>query len=476
MKPAKFLPALHHVVVVVLVAIAIAAVPSAHSISEKIPAAATIVADASDDDHVKFASLVDWIRTNGGRVDKRLGIGRHTRNSNNHHGDFTVVRGAVALDDIPANVELLFTPWKLVLGTEEGDSSDVSNDKCKILQEYAQEVGKGTDSFWFHYLAMDDSLSACIPMLWNESVLDELQGLPPGDKQADSSLLDWFSTSCHGNVPFEHLDQAVRQSLMAAVTRSASMRFLPLYDLLNHHNGQTNVESSASRNGNTITTTQAIEKGREIFISYRGGGSEATSSEIFRRYGFVEEWPQHWTWISSSENSEHGGAGYDGDSSNGSGDAQQKQAQFHEERFLISPNGIVTLYPTETMLAAIGTTSLLPYELLSHAYGTVHNDLLTSAQLLQFYQSGKQLLQSLATSVQEDIILLKDLIENNNSHKLASYDDATGASLFNINQERMIHARNQIEATKYRLEFKRAIELSIGTAKTCLDKRRQQEL
>jgi SET domain len=351
----------------------------------------------------------------------------------------------------------IFSPWKLVLGTQDGDSSKVlSQDKCTILQQYAQEVQKGKASFWFHYLAMDDSLAASIPMVWSSAVVAELQGLPPGDK-LDSSLLDWFSTSCHADVLFENLDQASRQSLLAAVTRSASsMRFLPLFDLLNHHNGLVNVESSASQDGNTVKTTRSIQKGQEIFISYRaGGGSEATSSEIFRRYGFVEDWPQHWTWISSSSGgSEHG----DDEKENG----QQRRQHIHEERFLVFPNGFVILYPTEEMLLE---------RIPPQGDGpVVHNDSLTSAQLMQFYEAGKRLLKSMATSVQDDVLLLSE-------RELALASSLTSSAFFDSQQD-LMHARHLVDATRYRLEFKKAIEMGIRTAKSCLENRQQglQEL
>mmetsp|Transcript_16534 Transcript_16534/g.22179 ORF Transcript_16534/g.22179 Transcript_16534/m.22179 type:complete len:121 (+) Transcript_16534:1949-2311(+) len=102
------------------------------------------------------------------------------------------------------------------------------------------------------------------------------------------------------------------------------MRFLPIYDLLNHHNGLLNTQSHADVKGDTITITKDIAEGEEIFMSYRGGKDD-TVSEVFRRYGFVESLPQYWSWTDDQ-----------GDKDVGIASTRQ---------FLLLPDKVVVIYP-----------------------------------------------------------------------------------------------------------------------------------
>jgi hypothetical protein len=91
------------------------------------------------DDNAKFRNLIAWVRRNGGRVDDRLGL------TNLNRGEIPI-RGGVALLPLEVGSELLFLPWKLVLGTA-GENSTVPEDKCEVLQYYATEVEAGIGSF-----------------------------------------------------------------------------------------------------------------------------------------------------------------------------------------------------------------------------------------------------------------------------------------------------------------------------------------
>ena len=272
-----------------------------------------------------FDDLVQWMRNNGGRVDQRFGVGPFSYDDEG--GSY---RGGLALEDIAAGTEILFCPWTLVLGTEEGNTANVPSDHCAILRKYAQEVAAGEGSFWYPYLSMDDSLGTRIPLVWGESATKELQGLPPSssneiDRQ-QPTLKDWFCENCAGGKSFESLDKPTQQSLMAVITRAAGMRFMPIFDMLNHHNGLMNVMSSATVDGNSLTTTRDIATGEEIFLSYRGG--RELSSDMLRRYGFIEHWPQQWAWVDLVTSK--------------------------EERFLLMPNGSVAIDPPDSITSRIG--------------------------------------------------------------------------------------------------------------------------
>jgi len=309
-------------------------------------AAAAYTNEKEDDGTNKFDNLVAWVRNNGGRVDKRLGL------TNHQHGD-RLVRGGVALQNIKAGSELLFLPWSIVFGTID-DTAAVPENKCEVLQSYASEVDAGRASFWYPYLALDDSLSSRVPSLWNELALAELQGLPPYG--STDGLTDWYSSNCADGVSFSNLPRSSRQALLAAITRAAGLRFLPVYDLLNHHNGMLNTQSFATLKGDTITTTADIQKGEEIFMSYRSDGGTSTM------------------------------------------------------QFLILPDQIVTMYPPPSMLSQIGHNTLNIDDLLAKT--EKHNQGLSTRQLMHFSKVGVDLIATLNTTVEEDTVILQKTKDN----------------------------------------------------------------
>jgi hypothetical protein len=81
----------------------------------------------------------------------------------------------VALSDIEVGTELLFCPWKLVLGTE-GDMSNVPAEHCDVLRSYAKEGRACKGSFGYSYLAMGDGRGSRVPAVSHELILEELQG------------------------------------------------------------------------------------------------------------------------------------------------------------------------------------------------------------------------------------------------------------------------------------------------------------
>lgn len=456
-------------------------VPAAHSQQQQHPledCSATALTmqqlqgDACKNSEEGFVKLVDWVRSNGGRVDSRLGLGIIHDGDNNNNDDndtaaaavdaVVVARGGIALDDIAAGTELLFCPWKLVLGTE-GDTSKVSGDHCQVLKTYADEVRAGKDSFWYPYLMMDESLNTRIPSLWSDSALQELQGLPPYAKtQSGPSLTSWYAETCapSGKSSFDQLDHACRQSLLAAITRSAGMRFLPIFDLLNHHNGKLNTRSMATLEGNQIFALVDIPKGSEIFLSYRG--QRETSSDIFLKYGFIESWPQQWAWFDDDEPGTHS----------------------KEQRFLLLPNGSVAIYPPESMTLPIGSsTPPLPLaDLQSNAER--HNMQLDLSELIQFQDSCQRLLTSLPTTSDADESILLELeqvlIEAAADAVKAASKEMTVADVGHDNNNNSNHhgiiavvtLQDRICAVRYRIHVKKAIQTALDVANHILDRRK----
>jgi hypothetical protein len=421
-----------------------------------------------------YTNLVHWLRENGGRVDSRLGL------ELNRDG----IRGAVALEDIPAGTELLFCPWNMVLGTQEGNSTELlEGGHCAVLEAYAKEVRKGKHSFWYPYLVMDDSLNlnARIPTVWHASALAELQDFPPHQALLDSSLTAWFTESCahvqvnvngndngtlHNIPSFDQLHESHRQALQAAITRAAGMRFLPFYDLFNHDNGQLNTASLGDIRGDSIVTTVDVSKGSELFVSYRGGRS--TSSDMFSRYGFLEGYPQQWTSWTTTTNI----AADDTD------DAVPPSPLPHqEERFMILSESVVILNPPDSLTTDVIGTVPQPIHnnnnLLTSAER--HNAKLSRVELERFIHTFGSLvastttstsqLRSTTTTVEEDaqmIITLEQKLLLLGSHNSDDVNDN------NVNDDDVQIVKDRLRAVMYRKSFKEAIQQALAVAERLL--------
>eukprot|EP00977_Amphora_coffeiformis_P023432 scaffold13355_cov121-Amphora_coffeaeformis.AAC.1 len=354
------------------------------------------------------------MRSNGGRVDERLAVVMDQEDG----------RGLVAVEDIPAGSELFFTPWSLVIGTV-GDTHQTNGDHCATLNFYADQVRAGKDSFWYPYLSMDKSLDTRIPTLWQESVLKELQGLLPDASQ--TSLTNWYSENCGGGIPFDELDAASKQALLAAVTRSAGMRFVPVFDLMNHDHGKMNVRSEATTEGNIVYAAVDIPKGHAIYMSYRSGNG--ASSEVFRRYGFVESDPKQWMWTDANT---------------------QRQ-----EWFLQLSANVIVFRPPESMTSRIGLANPPLLDMLANANN--HNRYkVTREELVTFAESAKTLLQSLPTTMEQDVEIL---------HQLTVKQAAVSGSSTSFD----FLLQDTMSAVGFRLAFKQAVQKAVDTALEALE-------
>jgi hypothetical protein len=236
-------------------------------------------------------------------------------------------------------------------------------------------------------------------------------------------LTDWFSENCANGTPFDELDHAARQSLLAAITRSAGMRFLPIFDLMNHHNGNLNTRSNASVDGNSVFAAVDISQGSDIFNS----GGVATSSDAFLRYSFIEYWPQQWAWT----------------------DADTAK----EERFLLLPENVVAIYPPTSMTEQIGATA--PPLVTLQADAQRHTQQLEAGKLAAFCDAAKRLLEYLPSSAEEDRVLLDQLLATQQQQQPADHNS-------------LLLLRDRISAIAYRINFKEAVQTALDVATTTM--------
>ena len=398
----------------------------------------------------KFQALVSWMRDNGGRVDDRIATDQaiiptltDSEDETNQQHQNSIYRRVVAAEDIPVGTELFFSPWSLVMGTV-GDTHKVDPaGHCQTLNEYADHVRAGNVSFWYPYLSLDESLQVRIPTVWHPSAIEELQGLLPDAHQHSLSI--WYIANCVSDssdtTSFKDLNAAAQQALLAAITRSAGMRFLPLFDLLNHDNFQLNTRSEATAAGNAVYAAMDIQQGSEIYNSYRSGASDGgsgTTSEIFRRYGFIEQIPlQQWTWkVTPLLN-----------------DSTQHQQPRHES-FLVLSAETVMIRPPERIISAIGVVADPPLsEVITSASADRHNrHTVTTKEMSEFLASGRHLQESLPTTLAEDEIMVKALYTEQQGMESSTEEGA------------VLRLQDKISALSYRQAFKHSLELALKTA------------
>ena len=368
---------------------------------EAAAAAAAAAAAENSDNGSGFSKLVAWMRKHGGRVDERLSVEQ-----------LDGVRGAVALDDIEQGAELLQVPWKLVIGSE-GLQHQMA-DMCQVVRDIETELRLGETSLWYEYLALDDSIiNSRLPTLWDESVLEEFQGLPP---QEDATRhVRWFQEDCRGQLD----DRVTQQALLCFITRASAVGMVPIYDLLNHHNGERNAKLQLTEMGVELVALQSISAGEQIFLSY----GIKSASTMYRDYGFVEPWPQIWTWIDSLSSDRH--------------------------TLALFPDNVTAIYPDQSFLSEFWRTHA-PLQQMQERAEQYTRELPTDA-LIQFRTAATVLLKELPTSIDEDLLILDGMKKSLSQLLLVAIKNS------NENKTETTNMKDSISAVEYRISFKEAI-------------------
>jgi len=370
---------------------------------------------AKETENDGYQELVAWVEAHGGRVDKRMSI-----------DDIDGLRGVIALEDIEEDVELLHCPWKLVIGSSGVENQmRTEGDMCNVVKIMASEFRLGEESTGWPYLKHIE-----LPRLgamWDLSTVAELQGLPPS--QDIDRHLQWYSKNCGGG---DVLDEATTQALVSFVSRASAVGMVPIYDLLNHHNGLKNAKLFVTKDGVDLRTVQPVLKNQQLYLSY----GLKTSSQMYRDYGFVEDWPSLWSWRDSSTHDNH--------------------------VFALFPDGIAAIHPSKEFLKEIWklpTRSL--EECQKEAFQFTHS--LEADKLHRFTLAAKRLLEGLPTTWRED----EEILRHQKKQKIRFSSDDTQST---IDQEDIT------AAIYYRLTFKRALSEALSALESVPSSRLEEEL
>ena len=364
------------------------------------------------------------MQENGGRVNPSWNV-----DINN----LTNIRGAIALTDIKPNTELLFCPWKLILGSSNrNDQMKTGDGMCTVVNSMAREIRLGEDSFWYPYLNHIE-----LPRLaadWDGYSLGELQGLSP---QNDVTRhFRWYNSRCTSNSDGEQvttiMDSATEQSLVAFISRASDVGMVPIYDLLNHHNGKRNAKVTITDEGVRLMSVgdTAIQKGQEIFLSY---GIKPTST-MFRDYGFIEDWPTCWNFsnVASGDN----------------------------YAFVLFGN-VAAINPTAEYLKNIwkeeSSLSFLEYQ----RSAGIHTKSLQLHDLKLFALATRTELDRLPTTLQDDEIILDALFVVRDEEDSGS---SSGDMISSTKAKEQQQSIDTIASVEYRMAFKRALGTALSYA------------
>ena len=356
----------------------------------------------------------------------------------------------IATAPIPADTLLIRTPPTLIL-------SSPNRDQCRQIEEISKELKMGHQSKWHAYLEFDDSSGSHVPTQWDRSngpgrAMNELQGLPPaGDTHKH---VDWYQGVCLKGKDMTELDW---KALTMFLTRSADLGLVPMYDLMNHHNGLINTKLQVDQEGAlSVLALTDIPADAPIYNTYARSGMESTV-DVFNTYGFVEDYPQLWRWDDehlvqlSQENKDHAYHRYgmsNSDANNDRGDRLQFEPNAHHHEVLVISPTLAALLPTKQLVQTLGNAqrSLEEWQLLIIA----HHANLRSSHANALGHSAMTILNELPTTIEEDEVLIPD--EKRRLEKVKKVGRAD------------LNKADAIQAIEFRLAFKRALRLTMDAA------------
>ena len=367
----------------------------------------------------------------------------------------------IATADIPAKTKIMHIPKSLILG---------GVDECPIFEAIKKEMGMGPQSKWYDYFDFNDSSGSRLPLEWDRSdepgsARRELQGLTPDD--FTHQHIDWFleKAGCLAGKKMTDLDF---QAFKIDLTRSMTSGLVPMYDLMNHHNGKINtyIEGDDDEGGVSVLSLVDIPAGFPIYNTY-GRSGEKPTNDLFGQYGFVEDYPQLWRWNDSEleqlaqEKEDHAYHRY---VTRGDNDVNSDENPNHlgewlnklnfepnspfYEVLVISPT-LAALLPTKHVTGVLGNGQLSLEGWRNEIDN--HHATLRSSQVDAIYSNAMRILNSLPTTIEEDENII--LHEKRRVKRLKEFgrEDANAADV--------------VMAIEFRLASKKALRLTMEVAR-----------
>jgi hypothetical protein len=426
-----------------------------------VAAAAVNTGESKDAATIKnFPSLVDWFHSNDGKIDPRITLGYE--GGGDDDGSKKGIRGLIATAHIEPETVLIHTPESLMITTAEGTH-------CGIIQRIIDELSLGDDSKWSTYFQFDgsnnfddeaSSSSPRVPTEWKmegqpgSRALSELQGLPPAGET--HRHINWYTTAC--NDSNEQLTDVQLRAFSMFLTRAADLGMVPMYDLMNHHNGLINTRLEVDNDGGlSVISTTAIQAGVSIYNTYAREGAES-SVDVFNTYGFVEDYPQLWRWSDKDmiqlvdDDPNHAFQRYVNPEDNTVGvdvDGRGFEPNSHHYEILVVSPTLGALHPTKALVKVLGNGQRSIHEWeqdIAHHHATLRTSFVNA-----MHDSAQTILGELPTSIEQDETLILP-----NEKRL--YEKVKKVGRVDPGKE------DTIQAIEYRLAFKKALKLAVDIA------------
>ena len=187
---------------------------------------------------------------------------------------------------------LLFSiPWSMTAEAE---------DDCDMVRYLSRELKRyqsGEESKYGEYLTdvvriqdQYDFLSSWLDEEDGDDLKTQrqlLQGLPPNDFDRHTK---WLQHTCGFGDP-KGWDNFARQALLFLVSYATNEGVIPYFDLLNSHRGLHNILLNPTPNELQVYASHDIKSGEQLWNLY---GAELSTSDGWRDYGYIEEWPRRW--------------------------------------------------------------------------------------------------------------------------------------------------------------------------------------
>ena len=242
------------------------------------------------------AEQVEWVRAKGGFVSDKLEFRRVDGS------DPETTFGVFAPVDLKKGEVVMKIPQVCLLGTDDG-----SHDVCRVVVNLAKQRQLGSESDFEPYVSYmyDGNSMEPIPSAYSDEgkrLMDDVVGIElPTAGTMTRMTYDRFcrkSISPKEEAELPHLDEAYAIWLR----RAWEEKMLPLYDIVNHRNGNyTNVDITSPRKKGDVQVfaTRDIRAGEQLYGSYNNSTDSVypltyVLQHILRDFGFVEQYPRRW--------------------------------------------------------------------------------------------------------------------------------------------------------------------------------------
>lgn len=254
---------------------------------------ADIIVDEEECFHHETDDIRQWVINNGGYIHENLDI---------RSGQYG--RGFFAKGHIPEGVDIARVPLDLVINQEVHP--------CDVVKKLRDEMRRGECSKYWPYIKFMEQVAIDIPNSFDSDLVDIVSDLPPNNWVVHTNRM-MGDCQDHG-LGVEMSDAVTLRALFLYVTRSGPEGMQPIFDIFNHGYGSTKHYTKANSDHFKFVTDRAHVAGEELFNQFRpgvGAGMEIVQTmikynvdpdgapEIFRDYGFIEQFPTMWWFIGS---------------------------------------------------------------------------------------------------------------------------------------------------------------------------------